>query len=91
MVVIPARNEEALIPRTIEALARQTVPASSFQTILVLNGCTDRTESVAVDAATQLGLPLTVLRSSTTGAGPARRTGMDAAPSDCSSSGGSTG
>ena len=78
VVVIPARNEEALIPRTIEALARQTVPASSFQTILVLNGCTDRTESVAVDAATQLGLPLTVLRSSTTGAGPARRTGMDA-------------
>ena len=77
-VVVPARNEEALIERTLEALARQTVPPSSFETILVLNGCTDRTETVAVDAAARLGLPLTVLRSLTTGAGLARRVGMDA-------------
>lgn len=78
VVVIPARNEERLIPLALEALARQTVPLSSFQTILVLNGCTDRTEGVAVEAAAQLGLELSVLRSPAIGAGPARRAGMDA-------------
>ena len=77
VVVIPARNEEHLIPRALEALARQTVPRASFQTILVLNGCTDHTEGVAVDVAARLDLELSVLRSPAIGAGPARRAGMD--------------
>jgi glucosyl-3-phosphoglycerate synthase len=79
VVVIPARNEEELLARCLRALAAQTVPRGSFLTILVLNGCTDRTESVAVNAAAQLGLNLRVLASPSTGAGPARRAGMDAA------------
>ena len=54
------------------------MPRASFQTILVLNGCTDHTEGVAVDVAARLDLELSVLRSPAIGAGPARRAGMDA-------------
>jgi glucosyl-3-phosphoglycerate synthase len=79
VVVIPARDEEHLIGACLEALARQTVPTASFETIVVLDRCTDRTEHVASGTANALGLGLTLLGGPGAGAGAARRAGMDAA------------
>jgi glucosyl-3-phosphoglycerate synthase len=79
VVVIPARNEERLIARCLQALSAQTLPAAAFETILVLDRCTDGTEAVAVEAAGALGLSLRVLAGPGSGAGGARRAGMDAA------------
>jgi glycosyltransferase involved in cell wall biosynthesis len=44
-VVIPARNEEEFLPATIEALKAQSY--RNFETIVVANGCHDRTAEVA--------------------------------------------
>ncbi len=44
-VVIPAHNEELYLPKTLEALAQQTY--RHFETIVVANGCTDKTQGVA--------------------------------------------
>lgn len=79
IVVVPARDEQYTIAACLEALAAQTVPAGAFETVLVADACTDRTESVARAAARELGLALTVLRGPGAGSGPARRLGMDAA------------
>lgn len=46
-VIIPAHNEEHYLPVTLEALKKQTY--RYFETIVVANGCSDRTESVARD------------------------------------------
>jgi glucosyl-3-phosphoglycerate synthase len=79
VVVIPARDEELLIAACLEALASQTVPATAFETVLVVDACKDRTEAVAVRAGHELGLALRVLQGPGNGAGGARRAGMDAA------------
>jgi glucosyl-3-phosphoglycerate synthase len=76
VVVVPARDEEALIGACLEALGAQTVPRSCFETIVVLDGCRDRTEAVARERARALGLSLTLLHGRGEGAGAARRTGM---------------
>src|SRR5262245_284922 len=44
-VIIPARNEEEFLPATIEALKAQSY--RNFETIVVANGCNDRTVEVA--------------------------------------------
>ena len=59
VVVIPARDEEDHIGGCLEALAAQTVAPGSFETVLVLDGCTDETDRAARDAARALGLELT--------------------------------
>jgi glycosyltransferase involved in cell wall biosynthesis len=79
IVVVPARDEAHTIEACLTALARQTVGAAAFETILVADACTDDTEAVARGAARCLGLDLTVLHGPGTGSGPARRMGMDAA------------
>ena len=79
VVVVPARDEEHTIAECLQALAAQTVPAGAFETVVVADACTDRTESVARAAARELGLTLTVLPGPGAGSGPARRVGMDAA------------
>lgn len=66
-VIIPAHNEEEVIPRTLDALRRQNYPA--FETIVVTNGCTDRTAEVVRNQCDQLyELP-------ERGLGPARNLG----------------
>jgi glycosyltransferase involved in cell wall biosynthesis len=79
VVVIPARDEEQLIGRCLAALAAQTVPADSFETIVVLDACVDETERVAAETGARLGLALRLLSGPGTGAGAARKVGMDAA------------
>jgi GT2 family glycosyltransferase len=46
-VVIPALNEETRLAPTLEALGRQTVPASLFEVIVVDGGSSDRTVEIA--------------------------------------------
>ena len=79
VVVIPARDEEDRIAGCLEALAAQTVAPGSFETIVVLDGCSDETGVAAKQAAQDLGLELTLIEGPAAGAGAARRTGMDAA------------
>ena len=44
-VIVPAHNEEAYLPRTLEALRHQNY--GWFEVIVVANGCTDRTAELA--------------------------------------------
>lgn len=43
-IIIPAFNEEETLPRTLDALRQQDYP--NFETVVVANGCTDRTAEV---------------------------------------------
>ena len=79
VVVVPARDEQDRIGACLEALAAQTVGLSAFETILVADGCQDRTEPVARETAERLGLSLTILQGPGAGSGPARGLGMDVA------------
>jgi glucosyl-3-phosphoglycerate synthase len=79
VIVIPARDEEDHIAGCLEALAAQTVAPGSFETIVVLDGCTDETDLAAGRAAQALGLELTLIEGPGAGAGAARQAGMDAA------------
>ena len=79
VVVIPARDEEARIGACLTALAAQTVARNAFETIVVLDGCTDSTAAVAERTASAFGLPLTLIDGPGEGSGPARRIGMDLA------------
>ena len=51
-VIIPAHNEEEVLPRTLEALDRQCY--RNFETVVVTNGCTDRTAEVVRGKCDQL-------------------------------------
>jgi glucosyl-3-phosphoglycerate synthase len=81
VVVIPARDEQHHLAGCLEALAAQTVAPGSFETVVVLDGCSDETDRVARRAAEALGLELTLIGGPAAGAGAARRAGMDAAAS----------
>ena len=80
-VVVPARDEEALVGACIDALGRQRdVDPDAYEVLLVLDACTDDTEPRArAAAARHPGLRLHVLRCRSGGAGAARRRGMDEA------------
>ncbi|MDQ6818759.1 MAG: glucosyl-3-phosphoglycerate synthase [Actinomycetota bacterium] len=79
VVVIPARDEEARIGACLAALAAQTVRLGAFETIVVLDACTDATAAVAERTALALGLPLRLIEGPGEGSGAARRIGMDLA------------
>lgn len=79
VVVVPAHNEEATIGGCLAALAAQDVGPNAFEVVVVLDACSDQTEAVVRDAARALALTVHLLRGPGTGAGAARRLGMDAA------------
>jgi glycosyltransferase involved in cell wall biosynthesis len=57
-VVIPARNAVHLLPACLAALQEQTMPRSSFEIIVVDDGCTDATAAAArAHGATCLAQP----------------------------------
>ena len=67
-VIVPARNEENGLRRTLDALRDQVslhgvpIPHPDYEVLLLLNNCTDGSEEVAVRyAEANLGLRLTVL------------------------------
>src|SRR5262249_48776117 len=66
-VVIPAHNEQEVLPKTLAALKRQDYP--HFETIVVTNGCTDRTADVVRGRCDQL------FELEERGLGPARNLG----------------
>jgi hypothetical protein len=80
-VVVPARNEEDLIGSCLRALATQDhVAYEEYEVLLILDRCTDGTESRARQVATDHPrLRLHLLDGPGEGSGPARRVGMDAA------------
>jgi GT2 family glycosyltransferase len=80
-VIVPARNEEELIGSCLRALAKQKqVSYKEYEILLVLDGCTDGTETRArILAASYPALRLHLLDSPGKGSGHARRVGMEIA------------
>lgn len=80
-VVVPAKDEEALVGRCLRSLASQIeVPPEEYEVLLVLDHCTDATGDRALDAASDHpGLRLAILEGPGLGAGHARRVGMEEA------------
>lgn len=76
-VVIPTRNRPRAVERCLDALAEQTMPAGTFEVIVVDDGSTP---PLVLDAARWSGrFPLTVIRQENTGPAGARNRGADAA------------
>ena len=80
-VVVPARDEEALIRACLTALAGQEgVPAEDYEVLLVLDRCEDETEARAREFVSEHpSFNLHLLYGLGRGAGHARRVGMDEA------------
>jgi glucosyl-3-phosphoglycerate synthase len=80
-VVVPARDEEALIGSCLTALAEQEgISPEEYEVLLVLDRCTDATESRTIEvAAEHPDLRLHLLNGPGRGAGHARRVGMEEA------------
>jgi glucosyl-3-phosphoglycerate synthase len=80
-VVVPARNEEALVGANLSALAMQAnVPPEQYEVLLVLDRCTDGTGERAMEVAgAHPSLRLHLLEGPGLGSGHARRAGMEAA------------
>src|SRR5215210_6283247 len=80
-VVVPARDEEALVGSCLQALAEQDgISPEEYEVLLVLDRCTDATESQALEvAAEHPDLRLHLLDGPGRGAGHARRVGMEEA------------
>jgi glucosyl-3-phosphoglycerate synthase len=84
IVVVPARDEAARIARCLRALRNQhAMPAGSYEVIVILDGCRDRTshivEGVAGEGRTDRPALHAVTLETPGGVGRARRTGMDIA------------
>jgi dolichyl-phosphate beta-glucosyltransferase len=77
-VVLPAHNEASTLPLTIARLRAVLGTESGHELLVVENGSTDETFSVARAAAAEPGTPLRALRSAP-GIGAAYRTGIEAA------------
>ena len=80
-VVVPARDEEALVGACLEALAHQQgVSREKYEVLVVLDECTDGTKARAQGAAGRHpDLRLHFLDGPGEGSGPARLVGMEAA------------
>ena len=80
-VVVPARDEEQRIGACLAALGAQTdLSPESWEVLLVLDSCRDRTRARAIEAAAaHTYLSLRLLAGPGRGSGGARATGMDAA------------
>jgi glucosyl-3-phosphoglycerate synthase len=82
IVVVPARDEQALIGRCLRALAaQQGLPPGAHRAIVVLDGCRDGTAAAVRELrgeCPQLPIEIVELRESR-GVGRARRHGMDQA------------
>lgn len=80
-VVVPARNEEALIGACLRALAIQRgVEPEEYEILLVLDDCTDATAERALEVAAEYpAVRLYLLQGPGKGSGHARHVGMETA------------
>lgn len=78
-IVIPAFNEEELLPSTLESLVNQTTK-NPFEVIVVDNNSTDKTSKVASKFASKLNLK--IIKETKKGRGIARHTGFERAQAD---------
>jgi glucosyl-3-phosphoglycerate synthase len=80
-VVVPARDEEELVGRCLQALADQVeVEVDAYEVIVVLDRCVDGTRNVVEAARGRMpGLQIHALTGPGLGSGPARALGMDLA------------
>ncbi len=46
-IIIPAYNEEIFLPACLESIKQQSLPADQFEVIVIDNGSTDKTRSIA--------------------------------------------
>lgn len=82
VVVIPARDEAPRIAACLDALAAQRdVPSGSYEALIVLDGCRDRTYEVIQQTKQRLQQPSihVIVLEGPRGVGRARRIGMDVA------------
>ncbi len=75
-VVIPAYNEEAFLPATLESLSKQKT-SHEFEVLVVDNASTDRTPEIVQSFASVL--PVRLIRENRKGRGQARATGFEQA------------
>ena len=54
VVLVPAHNEEGLVPRCVASLQAQTYPNDLYRVIVIADNCTDRTVSVARNAGAEV-------------------------------------
>ena len=80
-VVVPARDEEALVGSCLRALAEQNgIPPEEYEVLLVLDRCADATEDRALEVTAKYpDMRLHLLEGPGRGAGHARRVGMEEA------------
>ncbi|MGI9264341.1 MAG: glycosyltransferase family 2 protein [Gammaproteobacteria bacterium] len=76
-VIVPTHNRADMVCRNIAALARQTMPASRFEVIVVADGCEDQT--AARLQSLDLSFRLRVVEQTQAGASKARNAGADLA------------
>jgi glycosyltransferase involved in cell wall biosynthesis len=75
-VVVPIRDEEALLPRCLRALSvAAAATRQAVHVVLVLDSCTDRTAEVVAALAPRLAFDLTVLTAQCGSVGVARAAG----------------
>lgn len=78
-LVIPAYNAEAFLRRCLAACLNQDLPADAFEVIVVDDGSTDGTRSVADAVAAASPVPVRVVSRPNGGLSAARNTGLDLA------------
>ena len=52
-VIVPARNEEKNLPQTLESISIQDYPSNLWELIIVDDGSTDKTRTIAEKAASE--------------------------------------
>jgi cellulose synthase/poly-beta-1,6-N-acetylglucosamine synthase-like glycosyltransferase len=61
-IVVPAKNEEKVIGRLLDALSKLNYPADKVEIIIVVDGSTDRTLSICMEQAKQQKAKVKILR-----------------------------
>lgn len=77
-IVIPTYNRRGSLRRTLDGLARQSLPASEFEVVVVSDGSTDGTDAFVQDYARSAPYALTLIAQTNSGPARARNCGIDA-------------